>query len=234
MSEEFQSLVKTIEELASNEKDNFAFRYIGFDGKLESSRTYGEIFQRAKQVAYGLKHEHGLQAGDRATLVYKAGVEFVEGFLGCILMGVIPVPVPAPSPMLSELGVPAFLSIVSDCKPKVHLSSTSYMEGKLFGKLMELLGQHPNAASISWVNTDNFQGEKISEIVYPDKKDTAFLQYTSGSTSSPKGVMTTFENIFAQTTLYQIHFKTVKGSTTVFWMPHYHDFTLIGGMIPAL
>lgn len=234
MGKNFVSIIEAVKELAKNHPEEFCLRFIGVDGNLQDSRTYEEIYNRASQIAFSLIHEYKLKKEDRVTLVYKAGVEFVEGFLGCLFAGVIPVPVPAPSPLLTELGLPAYLSIVNDCKPRAQLTSTSYCEGRVFSKLKEFLKQFPDVDALPFINTDLLKGDKLQKIIDPSKKDIAFLQYTSGSTSAPKGVCTTFENLAAQTFLYQEHFKTVPGTITAFWMPHYHDFTLIGGMVPAL
>lgn len=228
------SVVEIAKKLASETPDRTTFTFVDDGGKVAATLTCKQAYERASQIAEKLVHEYHLQKGDRALLVYPQGLEFVEAFLACLLAGVVPVPVPAPMPLRPEVGLLGYTAIAKDSGAKVQLTSQFYSRTRSFGRILQALKNGPKWPDLPWIVTDVIRG-KLFEPKTPAPSDLAFLQYTSGSTRAPRGVCVSFGNISDHTKLLASELQLGRPeSTAVFWMPHYHDFALIGGIINAL
>src|SRR5687768_8006192 len=191
------------------------------DGLVEIS--FGELDRRAKAIAARLQLE--LRAGDRALLVYPAGLEFIEAFFGCLYAGVVAVPATYPKP---KRPMPRLQRIALDCDVHVALSTAQ----TLTTLDPELLSA--DAATSRWIATDELNDE-LAELWHRPQvaeSDLAFLQYTSGSTSDPKGVMLTHGNLLNNLECIRQSFgigeteDDLDSATGVFWLPAYHDMGL--------
>ncbi len=210
---------------------HLAFTYLG-DDEVQEQRTYGQLHQRATQIAGYLQHE--LAAGDRALLLFPAGLEFIEAFFGCLYAGVIPVPTCYPKP---NRPMPRLSSIARDTDAAVVLSTEDTLgqmnDGSNSGEAWTEL---PRIATDAIAPIWNYHWDRPN--VSTD--DVAFLQYTSGSTSDPKGVMVSHGNLLANLEAIQRGFRVQKDETGaansrgVFWLPAYHDMGLIGGILSPL
>lgn len=230
----YQSVVEISQKLANETPDRTIFTFVDDAGKVTSTFTCKQVYSRAQQIAYALVHEHHLKKGDRALLVYPQGLEFVEAYLGCALVGVVPVPVPAPMPLRPDIGLIGYVKIANDSKARVQLTSQSYARSRTFGRILLALKNGPKWPDLPWVVTDSISGPTI-EPEFPKADDLAFLQYTSGSTRDPRGVCVTYGNICDHTRLLRDELQLGRPeSVAVFWMPHYHDFAMIGGILNAL
>ncbi|MEM8945539.1 MAG: AMP-binding protein [Planctomycetota bacterium] len=192
--------------------------------------TYSELDQRAQAVAKWLGGQ--AERGDRALLVYPAGLDFIAAFFGCLYAGVLPVPATYPKP---RRPLPRLDSIAADCKPSVVLTHSSVLSGLCLDQ------QSPAVANLNWQPTDLLEpiaGER------PDQKfgtdDLAFLQYTSGSTSEPRGVMISHGNLLHNLETIRQGFEIARADagepvpSGVFWLPAYHDMGLIGGILTPI
>jgi acyl-CoA synthetase (AMP-forming)/AMP-acid ligase II/acyl carrier protein len=195
------------------------------DGETESeSLTYKELDRQAKGIASHLQQ----WKGERALLLYHSGLEFIAAFFGCLYAGVVAVPVypPKRNQKLSRL-----LSIVNDSQAKVALTSTSILAeiGQRWEKETELLSQ------LKWVTTDTIEANPQEFIPKSPKPESlAFLQYTSGSTGAPKGVMVTHRNIIHNQQLIHQAFGHSEKSIVVGWLPLFHDMGLIGNVLQPM
>jgi acyl-CoA synthetase (AMP-forming)/AMP-acid ligase II len=235
MTQKFVSLIQQFCQLAKKDPERSLYTFVEEDGKARVL-TCAQAFARAGQVAKGLKGR-GFHPGDRVLLVYPPGLEFVESFLGCLLAGLVPVPVPPPMPLRPDLGLAGYTAMALDCEARAQLTCESYSRTRSFGRILQALKFGQKWPDLPWVVTDTISGQAISEEELPEPAphELAFLQYTSGSTRAPRGACITFENIFAQTELLKRELGAAwdQHDTVVFWMPHYHDFALIGGVIAA-
>ncbi len=209
---------------AAQTPDRRAYVFLGEDEAEAAVLTYGELHRRALTVA---GHLAGRCApGDRALLLFPPGLDFVVAYLGCLLAGVIAVPVNRPRKHRIQ---DATLSIIADCAPAVVLTDSTLAESAR-RNLPEL------AASAAWLEVDRLDPAPGSGFEpFPcDAEDIAFLQYTSGSTAAPKGVMVTHGNLIVNQEHMTRTFGHGADTTVVGWAPLYHDQGLIGNVLNPL
>lgn len=197
------------------------------DGEQEGPRlTYAELEHEARKVS-GLLQKY-LQAGERVLLLYPSGLDFIAAFYGSLYAGIIPIPAPQPRPNKTLNRLQA---VAADAGASAVLTTSSIMA--LTEKLFALV---PELRNMRWLATDNLEDEVAEGFAAPSLKSDrlAFLQYTSGSTSSPKGVMITHENIMQNSS--ELDFTLCHTEDTVFitWLPHFHDMGLIYGIVQPL
>lgn len=212
--------------------DSTAFIFLE-NGEQESDRrTFTELLIRAQSVAQGLE-EAGLQAGDRALLLFPSGLDFVDNFLGCLLAGVVAVPAYPPR---ANHSLQRLRDIAHDCAAKVVLATESVInQSKTRREEDPVLSQLPWLAGETLSATLNPK----SDGGLPDPDQLAFLQYTSGSTGSPKGVMVTHESLYLNSTsisqaMQHRSWQDNNPSVFVTWLPLFHDMGLIGNVITSL
>ncbi len=215
---------------ASDQPDRTAYVFID-DRDQVSEITYAELDRRARVIASRLQLE--LRPGDRALLVYPAGLEFISAFFGCLYAGVIAVPATYPKP---KRPMPRLQRIALDCDAHVALSTAQTLT-TLDANLLSA-----DAATSSWIATDELD-DALAQMWEPpsvSESDLAFLQYTSGSTSDPKGVMVSHANLLNNLECIRRSFgigdveEDVASATGVVWLPAYHDMGLIGGILMPL
>lgn len=194
-----------------------------------ASVTYAELDRVARSLA-ALFQAKGAQ-GERAIMLFDAGVGPIQAFLGCVYARVIAVPLPAPLAGKVERYLARVETVVKDADVKFVLTTTQFLQ-----QLKTLASGIPAFQDIEWIAIDTlpdmaheWQPEPIQ------KADIAYLQYTSGSTSVPKGVMISHRNLI-KICEYDgdlLEYST-KGTCTVCWMPYYHDYGLIEGLLVPL
>ena len=197
------------------------------DGEVEGAHlTYGELDRRARAIAAVLQQR--VERGSRAMLVYPADLEFIAAFFGCLYAGVIAVPTYPPQTR-TKRSLAKLRSIMNDVQPSVVLtiSSLSSVVESLFAQ--ELQG-------IPLITTDDIANDLAEAWRDPavDSNTLAFLQYTSGSTGMPKGVMLTHGNLLHNLTLIHRYFDFTAKDRGVTWLPPYHDMGLIGMILGAV
>jgi acyl-CoA synthetase (AMP-forming)/AMP-acid ligase II/acyl carrier protein len=226
----YQTMVELLAGQAAEQPDRTAFVFLDDrDGVTEL--TYAELERRARVIAARLQLE--LNPGDRALLVYPPGLEFISAFFGCLYAGVVAVPATYPKP---KRPMPRLQRIALDCDAHVALSTAQ----TLTTLDPELLST--DAATSSWIATDELD-DALADMWQPTtiaENDLAFLQYTSGSTSDPKGVMVSHANLLSNLECIRSSFgigdseDDRESSTAVIWLPAYHDMGLIGGILTPL
>ncbi len=223
------NLVDIIILRAQHSGARLAYRFLADGETDEQQLTYAELNQRAQQIAAVLQ-DAGC-AGERAMLLYQPGLDYVCGFLGCLMAGVTAVPAYPPDPFRMERTFPRFQAIVHDARPSAILSTS-----EILGLAGDLFDEFPDFAGIARFATDALPADGASAWRRPDLTgDTlAFLQYTSGSTAEPKGVMLTHGNLMANLELIRHGFAMDETSVGVIWLPPYHDMGLIGGILEPL
>ena len=195
------------------------------DGEAEADRrSYAALDAGARAVAARLR-ERGAAAGDRALLLYPPGLDFITAFLGCLAAGVVAVPCYPPRP---GRGQPRLKAILADAGARFALATSA-----IAGKLESLAAEDPEIAALERLATDHLPAA-LTEPAKVDGSTLAFLQYTSGSTSTPKGVMVTHGNLVFMERLLADVFQQDEASVVVGWLPVYHDMGLIGNVLQPL
>jgi acyl-CoA synthetase (AMP-forming)/AMP-acid ligase II/acyl carrier protein len=198
------------------------------EGEAEQDRlTYAALDARARAIAAALSRS--VRPGDRALLLYPPGLDFVAAFFGCLYAGAIAVPAyPPRSPRM----MPRLQSILADARPAVALAAGASLQ-RVRGWL-ERTPEVSEAAALPWLATDELDPAPAGwEPPAPDGDAVAFLQYTSGSTSTPKGVMVTQANLVHNQRVIQDACGHSEDSVFVSWLPLYHDLGLIGNLLQA-
>ncbi|WP_299005916.1 non-ribosomal peptide synthetase/type I polyketide synthase [uncultured Shewanella sp.] len=205
------------------------FYLVTDDGKDAASLNWGELDRHAKGIAHDLTLHHKIQAGERVLLVYPPSLEFVETLLGCLYAGIIAVPIAPPDPMHMDLTL--VNNVIADCHPSAILTTKKYNWAIKAGKLKRFVQlKHQKIPDIPWLVPNKSTNGHFDPMV-ADAGDIALLQYTSGSTSAPKGVCISWKNLLHQVQLNQEMLGFTAQSRLVMWIPHFHDFGLISGIL---
>src|SRR5687768_3781883 len=168
---------------AAEQPHREAYVFLSDAGEEAARLTWGELDRRARAIAVALRES--LRPGDRAVLLYPPGLEFVAAFFGCLQAGVIAVP--AYPPRLHDRSQTRLRTIARDARPRVTLTTSAI--------LAAMAGSPPpELATARWIATEELSVSD-AEVPDPDPESVAFLQYTSGSTATPKGVMVTHANL---------------------------------------
>lgn len=220
------NLVDLLRHRASHQGRDRAFTYL-VDGELEELHlSYHELDRQARAVAARLQEMN--LAGERALLLYPAGLDFIAAFFGCLYAGVVAVPAYPPRRNRSLSRIQA---IADDAAAKIALTTFPVWE-----RVQSVLDTSPDLQKIAWLCTDQLPPGSEETWQAPDVHgDTlAFLQYTSGSTGTPKGVVLTHANLMHNSASIAYAFEHTRSGTGVFWLPSYHDMGLIGGILQPM
>lgn len=206
--------------------DQIAFSFL-VDGENEQiDMTYADLDRQARAIAAWLE-SHGL-VGQKALLLYPAGLEFIAAFFGCLYAGVVAIPVYPPRRNRSLIRIQA---IAEGAKAKVALTTNAVLQ-----RVESLVDETPYLKRLTWLATSEVPPESAEEWTEPDidGKTLAFLQFTSGSTGMPKGVMLSHSNLLHNSGLISYAYEHTRSSSGVFWLPSYHDMGLIGGILQPI
>jgi thioester reductase-like protein len=228
------SILDQLDRLGAEHPHKLLYSYIDLNGNTLESYTYASFLQRTKAIAGHLLKDRRFAAQDRVLLAYPPGLEMICAFFGCVRAGLIPVPVYPPSSRGFQSALYKMVHIAKDCQASGVLTSEDYhasLKTNLTRSGVSASGVDVDYISgLPWIVTEEF----VDTIPYEPFADTSkilFIQYTSGSTMDPKGVMVTHENILETCPLVIDHPNPV----VVSWLPQYHDMGLIGCYLyPAL
>src|SRR5437660_2944983 len=226
MLDQFKNLNDLLRRRAENSPEKVAFTFLK-DGELsEINWTYQDLDQRARAIAAELQSVG--KAGERALLLYPPGLGFVAAFLGCLYAEIIAVPTYPPHLNRNLLRLQ---TIVKDCDATFVLTTR-----QTFQRMQPLIKDESQFQALQWMVTDDLPLESAGAWNHINVAGdaTAFLQYTSGSTGSPKGVVVSHRNLLHNQAAIQNAFGQSESSVIVGWLPLYHDMGLIGNMLQPL
>ncbi|MBD2694342.1 fatty acyl-AMP ligase [Anabaena catenula] len=222
------TLVELLRYRAQNQPDKIAFTFL-LDGETESNRlTYQELDRQARAIAATLQT---LKATDtRALLLYpfSASLEFIAGFLGCLYAGVVAVTTYPPRPQQSMSKIQW---MVADTEASLVLTTTN-----LLSVIERESVQTSDIAELRWLATDSIDTDLAESWQEPvvSSNTLAYLQYTSGSTGTFKGVQVTHDNILHNEQMIQQAFEHSEKTIFGGWLPLYHDMGLVGNVLQPL
>ncbi|MEY4766469.1 MAG: hypothetical protein RI907_3142 [Pseudomonadota bacterium] len=208
-------------ERVATRPDATAFIFLDDAGETETPVSCGELDQRARRIAAILLQE-GAQ-GQPVMLLYTPGVDYISALLGCIYAGCIAVPA---YPPLHQRQAGRVQALIDDARAPVVLTNASWFDPALVpvseGHQAKWLhtGRSPLADTPPWKGTPAWRPEDI-----------LVLQYTSGSTGQPKGVMLSAANLTHNVKHLATELRCAEGMSGVNWLPPYHDMGLIAGIL---
>lgn len=219
---QWETLVSLLRSRAQRQPDRRAYTFLVDRSLKEEHRTYAEIDRQARAIAARLQ---ALGAeGERAILLFQPGLDYLAAFFGCLYAGVVAVP--AYPPRLNR-SMERIQAIVADAQPALALTSST-----ILAELDRHITNTPDLDELRWLTMDDLAGDWDDwEAPQIDGDSVAFLQYTSGSTARPKGVVLTHRNLLSNLALIQKVYQLTPDSCVVSWLPPYHDMGLIGGIL---
>lgn len=220
-----KTLVNLLSRRAENCADQLLYSFLDASCDVKESFTYQAFIQRV--IALGTQLKMQSLKGERALLFYPTSADYVIAFFACLYAGVIAVPLYPPR---KNRSIDRIAAIIKDAQPAVILSTTAIAE--------DTRSQFVNTAygGIRWIATDTVQNEQhlLWQPADIAEDDIAFLQYTSGSTGQPKGVVLTHQQLLANEEMIHEFCGRVTAPTLINWLPLYHDMGLIGNLLYAL
>jgi acyl-CoA synthetase (AMP-forming)/AMP-acid ligase II/alkylation response protein AidB-like acyl-CoA dehydrogenase/acyl carrier protein len=224
-----ETIVEVLRSRAVVQPQQRAYTFL-VDGKVEGATfTYAELDLQARAIG-ALLQQHQAK-GARVMLLYPQGLEVIAAFLGCLYGEAIAIPVPAPESGRLKRTLPRLQAIAKDAQATFVLTTAAILD-----LVRDYREQIPEFAAVKWIDTDRIPMELATEWVEPNLTPDAlaYLQYTSGSTSTPKGVAISHRNLIFHSAYLQRACGYTPESVTVTWMPYFHDYGLVEGLIQPL
>jgi len=208
------------------ERPAYAFLSYGETGVVEERLTYADLDARARAIGASLQAAGA--GGERVALLFPPGPDFVVSFFGCLYAGAVAVPALPPRPRGAD---PRLGAICRDARPRVALTTAEKLPA-----LERAAAEIPELAAALRMAPAPLGTPGAADWRRPDQgpEALAFLQYTSGSTSSPKGVMVSHGNLLHNEELIRQTFEQSSKSVVLGWLPLYHDMGLIGTVLQPL
>lgn len=213
-------------EKSASSPQRLAYAFL-HDGEHATKQwTYQQLALQVENIAAYLQKAGAV--GERVLLLYPPGLEFIAAFLGCLTAGAVAVPAYPPR---NQRHLPRIQTIITDAKAKFLLTDANTEQ-----RIVAWLEQTSRTQPLYIQSTDRLPEAYAGRWQPPTihESDLAFLQYTSGSTAAPKGVMVTHGNLIANLEMIRQAFGVDSESVGVFWLPPYHDMGLIGGILAPL
>jgi fatty acid CoA ligase FadD28 len=230
------SIASVLRERASLQANEKAFTYIDYEqdwNGVAETITYSQLHRRSLNVAQEVRL-HG-STGDRAVILAPQGLNYIDAFFGALQAGLIPVPLSVP---LGGAVDERVKSVLLDAAPSVVLTTSAAA-----GVVADYIKAQEDWPAPSLVEVDSVDLDSRSSFrpSRDTRSETAYLQYTSGSTRAPAGVEVTYKNLLANfEQMFADYFADTGGvspadTTFVSWLPFYHDMGLLVGVcVPLL
>jgi acyl-CoA synthetase (AMP-forming)/AMP-acid ligase II len=240
------NLIELLETRARSQPERTAYVFLR-EGLPPLELSYEGLFRRVRNVA-GWLQARGLH-GQRVLLLLPTGLDFVASFLGCLAAGVTVVPAPPPAAARlralqsgASTGAGVAARFLSRTAPPLSAIATSAGIAGIIAteELCDASGGFssvaPDLAAAFWFPPPVDDDASGSLWVKPEiaEQATALLQYTSGSTSTPKGVIVTHRNIISNCEMLRASCEISPEEVSVTWLPNYHDMGLIDGILLPL
>ena len=220
----FSNLVEVLRHRASGQPDRRAYAFLENGDGERDAVTYRELDEAARGIAARIQ---GFGAfGERAFLLYPPGLEFIKAFFGCLYAGVAAIPVP-----VVRRSLPRLQAVARDARAAFLLT-----DSRTRPQLEDGESRPPEFEAMRWIVTDEAAGRPPAGWA-PEalaSSTLAYLQYTSGSTATPKGVKVTHGNLLRHCRdIAEAWGYTADGASAT-WVPHFHDYGLVDGILLPL
>ncbi len=215
----------TLAERGASEPDVTVFTFLADDGQVDEEVTHAQLHRKAQSIAAGLLRNQA--RGSHTLLLFPPGLDYVSAVFACFQAGVVGVSAPPPQPKRLHRTLPRLTAIAADAEIQSVLTTAFIRDAA------KPLFEGGALAEADWLAIDEMP-EAEDEVLSEQPLDAlAFLQYTSGSTRAPRGVMLSQENLLTNSDLITQAFGHLPGgdSKGMIWLPPYHDMGLIGGIL---
>ncbi|MFM0502678.1 amino acid adenylation domain-containing protein [Paraburkholderia caffeinilytica] len=217
-----ENMIEQLRSLAASRAADTAL--VTVDAHGDTRYDYAELDRRATALATHLRHgSGGAVQGARVLLMMDSGVDYVTAFFGCLYAGAIAVPAYPPESLRGH-HLTRLQAIAADADA-AFVVTTRELAGKLGDAFAAIA---PRAVTVTMDTLDTRFDAHAFEPYHAAPSDVAFLQYTSGSTSTPKGVMVTHGSLWANEAAIREGLGVTGHDVFVSWLPLYHDMGLIG------
>lgn len=210
------TIVHRLDRWRREKPDQTAFVFVDAALDTIAELTFAELWDQAAAFAMGLQQRSSVGPDSRIGLLLPAGKSFVVAFFGVLISGSVAVPIALPV-RSTPISVAVTESILDDCSSCFVVTEPNTSFGSR------------QTADVATLVADGENRASVDAII--DAEDLAFLQYTSGSTGQPKGVMVSHENLMANSHAIYARFEHNDDTRVFSWLPHYHDMGLVGGII---
>lgn len=217
------SLVEVVQLRALHTPEKVCCTFL--DNETEEHMSYEALDQQSRAIAATLQM-HGAKPGDRILLLFSPGLPLIQAFIGCLYAGCIAVPIYPPA---QEKLVEKAQRIMTNSKPVLTLMTAAHLQ-------QFAAGDDPvfNKTPCLAVDTISLEQRNSWQKLTPQKEDIAFLQYTSGSTMHPKGVMISHSNLLDNLGKMYNSFQVDDKTVLFTWLPPHHDMGLIGCILTPI
>ena len=226
----FKDVVQALRFRANESPEEVAFIWLKDGESCAEELTYAELDRRAARIAHQLRRR--VAPGERALLLFPPGIDFVCAFFGCLYARVVAVPAYPPDPYRYKVSIARLLSISGQARCSAVITDKTAVRARIGTEVSALDSVHWLCLDDAELQSGDDAGTLVDESVSGDT--TAFLQYTSGSTAAPKGVILAHRNIIDNQRLAHAALGVDTSSVVVNWLPLYHDMGLIGGVLSAV
>lgn len=227
MNDQGKNIIQILQRRYRTQPERVLYRFLHYNNAEECTfedHTIQEIYEKSLQMAYTLKSK-GLQKGDRAVIFSMQDFGTIYAALGCMMIGVVFTIIPPP---LDDGKVDRFIAVLKSCRPKALISNYALEKTsntKITGRLLK--EAFFNVITLKRVYTDRLQPYIRPEIITKTyDNDLVYLQYTSGSTSAPKGVRITQKALMKNMEQCE-HVYDFNHSTLGTWVPYFHNLGLV-------
>lgn len=220
------NLVELLRQRALKQAEQTAYTFLADGEAAGTALTYAALDRRARALAAHLQQLKA--AGERVLLLYQPGLEYIVAYFGCLYAGAVAVPAYAPR---HNRHLARLQAIASDAAAQLALSTRNFCEQAAARPASE-----SGLGRLRWVASDcipEAQADEWTEVEI-EGDSLAYLQYTSGSTAVPKGVMVTHGNLMHNSEYIARGFDHSPASVSLSWLPHFHDMGLLDGIIQPL
>ena len=206
-----------------NQPESLAYGFVRDNLDLAARLSYADLHRKVSGLVQALTVR--VKSGDRVLLMFQPGLDVVSAFWAVILAGAVPVPVPSPDPLHFKRTLPRLHAIRDHADARLVLT-TSQSEA-----VAAAFVEGGGGDSIKWLAVDQFwEGSDLLTAV-AGSSDLAYLQYTSGSTATPRGVMIGHQNVLAQCEAICSVSRVEATSKSLCWLPYFHDYGLVHGIL---
>lgn len=223
---EFDTLTKALDYAAEGQR---GINIYDAKGGLISATPYAALREQALKIAYQL-NALGIKAGDRVALIAETSTDFVAAFMGAHYASILPVPLPLPTSFGGREGyVEQLHRQMSSCGARAAIGPSG---------MVELLQDATKGLNLAFSGScEDFALLPAPQVTFPDPhpEQVAYLQYSSGSTRFPHGVMVTHKSVMSNCRGQGYHGIQIQDDDRcVSWLPFYHDMGLVGTLLTCL